>query len=220
MDPVVFGPVPLPHAVAARSGLSAIGAARERTPWGRPARRPAAVVLVAQLLLGGAVASLTGCSDLQDPALASRPAVRPRAGRDSTPDSEVVLKRSAEQLRSAVDAVRAGLPVRMVNRFLDARQKCEPTATDIWPAQWILDQRIYLTVIDTRPAGRSVADRFAAQGWRVSRQTGATDADQYTFQRRGYEITLAAARDDGSLNLQTNGPCINADGTVSTVTPS
>jgi hypothetical protein len=224
MRPVVFRAA-LPHAAASGSPARAIDAAGAGTSPGRPHRearsRPlrTAAVLLAHLLLGGTAASVTSCSaDLPSTGVTPGAAVRLDSRTGGPPDPEVVLKRSAEQLHTDVDAVRDGLPVRMIRRFLDERQQCELDATDIWPAQWILDQRIYLTVDDARLAGRSIAERFAANGWKVRTQPGAGDADQYTFHRRGYQITLAAARDDGSLNLQTNGPCVNADGTVATTT--
>lgn len=42
--------------------------------------------------------------------------------------------------------------------------------------------------------------------------------DEYTFQHAGLVIALAAASDDGSLDVHTNGPCVNADGSLTTPT--
>ncbi|HEY6796566.1 MAG TPA: hypothetical protein VI248_17970 [Kineosporiaceae bacterium] len=131
----------------------------------------------------------------------------------ATSDPNAVLTRLASQLRSEVEGMKRGLDIRMVTTFLDERQACRVGASD-WPAQWILDERIYLNTGDARPAAHALVARHASEGWAVATLPAADGADEYTLRHDGFVIDIAAGREDGSLNIQTQAPCVESDGSV------
>ncbi|HEY6797496.1 MAG TPA: hypothetical protein VI248_22710 [Kineosporiaceae bacterium] len=199
------------------SGAPRRGTSTKDAP-GASRTRPSSLtaVLTTHMMAVAAVTGLAACSSgIPNTGLTPAPGARYRSQQNATaPDPEVLLRRSAATLRAQVKRLREGLQVRVVNQFLDERQGCQLGSMDEWPAQWILDQRVYLTMTDARPAGRSIAERYTAEGWTVQKRLRTRTADQYTFERAGYVISISAASDDGSLNVQTNGPCIDADGMV------
>jgi hypothetical protein len=171
-------------------------------------------------MAAGSAAALAGCGG--PPATGITPAFHTNqvltSATDPGKDPDAVVKQVAAQLHTHARALRTGLTVRTTTTLIDERQACQVGGD--WPAQWIFDQRLYLTVTDARPAGHTIAQRFAAQGWDVHAPPSVKGADQYTSQREGFVISLGAASDDGSLNIQTSSPCVDADGTLTTPSSS
>jgi len=175
-----------------------------------PLLAPPVAVLLATLLAacsGGAGSATLAPAGRTAPAAATAP-------EGTAADPAAVLARQAATLHTAVDGLRTGLTVRTTTKLIDERQPCQVSTSD-WPAQWIFDQRMYLDDTDARPAGRAVVQRYHGLGWTVTTLPPTADADQYTLSRQGFVISLAAGSGDGSLNVETTGPCVESDGSVS-----
>jgi hypothetical protein len=200
--------------------------AATRTEAARRPRHRSILALATGLLVAATSISLGGCGATTQAGLTplagpgesperSAEASAPESDRAASPssDPDAVLNGLAAALHTEVDRLKRGLRMRTDTRFLDERQECRIGADD-WPAQWILDERIYLNTTDARPAARILVAHQKRAGWSVQVRPPADGADQYVLSKAGFAISIAAGDNDGSLNLQTNGPCVNADGSV------
>lgn len=137
-----------------------------------------------------------------------------KTGTTTVADPNTVLNQLATDLRSRIDALTAGLKTTSANADRDDSRPCGTPTHEPWPQQWGYGRHLVLTVSDSRPTVRQLADTLHAQGWTLrTDHDDATDL-QITAQLQGTVIYLAGGNTQGTMVVNGASACVNADGTI------